>query len=720
MRGEWNHDTIPCSPRHPPRLRLPTMPNAKLASRSLQVSLGGILGGDGMLQQQKMEQRRETHPPGSAVAPPPTRQSLSSRGATSGPSQPLPPQLSSGPQVENRIARRGRLEGESQPSHPAYGTVRVVDDFGAGWEARGALSARMAVTKSEHAGALTARRRRGRPQPLTARERTASPRHAPRHSSLPPPPSAAPAPAALAAAALSQAEAAAAAAGKDLDLHAAAAAQGYLNIAAESKPGLRPPPGRGAAGALILTDAQIMEQKERELEAWLKKFVKANGLQQLYESEPDPQFEQALIKDDIELNTASIKLGVRTELESHRLQAKHEQTVKKRIAGVSSRASAVSGYAGRSSSMKMNREAAFEKQGARVSSSLAASLAAEYESAKLESKRELQVEEIQSNQRHLKAKFDEEYDVDLAKALMVPQQSGSKGTRHSLATMESVSGKFVDGASSNPLQNKLKWAMRGQREPALAMSALNEDSEDAGGAIMPPLPKSPPLTARALHSGHAHLPRTPEGAPPIPGLWPRPRSRALSGSSTDQPLSPRTPGALLQPLQGDQPSPSYMHLGVGIRTPGSAGDGKGPRSAGPGGQKLQAAGQYDQLVLDDTAPGATEFGARPLTSESSGGTYSDRANTPFRCSLSGVGSRGSGTSASRKASGQTTAPLEDSSIKFKKPAKLSGVASAAEVPTPTEGSFKRENSVVLADSALLSPLQEISNSPFRRRDAPWI
>ena len=429
-----------------------------------------------------------------------------------------------------------------------------------------------------------------------------------------------------------------------------------------------------------------MDRKERELETWLKKFVKANGLQQLYEAEADPKFEQALIKDDIELNTASIKLGVRTELETHRLQVKHEQTIKRRIAGVGSRASAVSGYAGRSSSMKMNRKTAFEKQGARVSSSLAVSLAAEYESAKLEGKREFQVEEIQSHQRHLKAKFDEDCDVDLAKALTVPQQSGGRGIRHSLTTMESVSSKFTDGVPSNPLQNKLRKAMRAQKEPALDLPALDEDSEDAGGGIIPPLPKSPPLSARALHSGHAHLPRTPEGAPPIPGLWPRPRSRAFSVSSNDQPLSPRTPGVAFSSLQGDQPSPSYMHLGAGIRTPGSAGDGKGPRSAGLGGQHQQAAGQYDQLVLDDCAPGAS-FGARPHTSESSD---SDRAITPFRCSLSGLGSRGNATSASRNSTSQATALLVGALATSKKPAKLSGVGEAfarPEVLSPTDGSF---------------------------------
>ena len=630
----WTHDSMPCSARHPPRLRLPVLP----ASAAVLPQIG-VMAGEALLGQPQAipSPRTKLQTPASAPVPPPTREAgaVAIGGASWKPSarvqgQAQPSVFASRRQnLQSWISQSAKAEATnegsalvpSDESRVPRTTMTGIRDGSERREARGSLSAR---------NTKPMRRYRGRPQPLSARAAlgAASELFPPRLDELPPPPAAAPA-AALAAAALSRAEAdvAASAVAADalhIDLHASARGAGFMQLAEGNEMKPRPPPRVGAGGALILSDAEIVERKERELDAWLRKFVRKEGLQELYHTEVTPEYEKALLHEDIGLGTASVKNVVREELGTFRVRSKNEQKLRRGVAGVGERGHALTGHKGRPGPALQKSELALEKQVELVTSTLTAGLAAEYEAAKLEGLREHHVEDIQAKQVHLKARFDEDVEVDLAKALLPPAGSQGSGsfspgaTRHALARMDDVSAKFTDALPASALQGRLQRALRSGGGPggssgmeAAELHSLAEDAEDSGPSRLQS-PRSRPLTATDLHSGLAHLPRTPDWAPPVAGLWPRPRSRAnVDVDGLTASLPPRRAATRVGPAPHTPHTPHTPLYSYGTEAP----------------PLPQVPRQVDRLIVgSDTLHPAVE---------------SDSVITPYRCSMSrDGGSRG--------------------------------------------------------------------------------
>ena len=793
----WNHDSIPCAPRHPPRVKLPSlamMPPQQQGGKAPPINVG--MSGHG--------------------APQVAQQSKSS-------------------QLESWIT--------SKAAH-SQASARAFDDFGASWSARqgGASSARGSSS------ARQAPRPRGRMQPMSARgEEPLPPRLAraavvaapaieiQQQQRQPPPTGCGGAQGGGVSAALAppSTRTAGTAAGADtadtaaapsaapadahlhIDLHAAAREAGFLQLATPRPPAVRPKPKFGAGGAMKMDADQLLEAKEAELDKWLRKFVKKNGLQELYDSKPDAQYESVLLKEDIGLNAAEVQGVVRQERESYRVRARHASSMRRGMAGIEDKAMHVSTYAGRSGTTRANREAQLEKHCEAVGSSFSAALASEYAAAKLEGQREFQVSEINSQREALRSRFGEDVEVDLAKALLDPQAGGFSGgafgdtlaggdseaaglaTRKAIETMEGVSERFAAEVGMSPLQAKLRKAMRsgggsgggigigggsaggmGGLPPMPDLPALDEDSEDDGSALSPlrpqrkSTPRSPAISARALHSGLAHLPRTPEGAPPVPGLWPRPRSRALDpggGVPFGVPMAPRSPHTPLSPppagmLQqqqqvsaglgppstplgspskalgyglgspsqcasaaaaaaaaaaasaaaastavGSVPSAAASACGLdaligGVRTPGGR---AAAAAAAAAGLKLQPAGQYDRLVLEQSDDGGRiqqeqggGGGGFPATVTFASDAASPvRAATPYRCSL-----RRASTSAGSDVGGRVAAGGSDSMQASPSRSPEKGKAANSSSPRPFPPPPTLEPVTVFA-----------SNSPFLQR-----
>ena len=362
-------------------------------------------------------------------------------------------------------------------------------------------------------------------------------------------------------------------------------------------------PKFGAGGAMKMDADQLLEAKEAELDKWLRKFVKKNGLQELYDSKPDAQYESVLLKEDIGLNAAEVQGVVRQERESYRVRARHASSMRRGMAGIEDKAMHVSTYAGRSGTTRANREAQLEKHCEAVGSSFAAALASEYAAAKLEGQREFQVSEINSQREALRSRFGEDVEVDLAKALLDPQAGGFSGgafgdtlaggdseaaglaTRKAIETMEGVSERFAAEVGMSPLRRSARrcaaeaaaggsgggsraasasaaeapaaWAAAaGERTAADAKPpALDEDSEDDGSALSPlrpqrkSTPRSPAISAQALPRASPTSPAPPRAPPPSRTLA-APRSRALDpggGVPFGVPMAPRSPHTPLSP-----------------------------------------------------------------------------------------------------------------------------------------------------------------------------
>ena len=723
----WNHDFMRCSARHPPRLRLP-----------------GLL-------------------PATSMAP--QQMSVNSRAATAtAVGGPRNMQLAGW----NDQRAKGDPPSLQQPRPPTTSTT----DFESSWTSRaGAVSAR---GSTRAAASRLPTRQRGRMQPLSARAPTpfervhtdatlppqplppSAPAAAPADAALerPPPP---PTPAVAASSFSSASAAAAAAAAKPssalhIDLHASAIDAGYLQLAAERRPTERPAPNRGAGGAPKLSEADLLAAKEKELDKWLRKFIKREGLQAQYDAVPDEAFERILLREDIGLNAASVQTVVRKELDTHRTRAKHEVTVRRGMRGVGTKAEAVAGYNGRSATRRSHFEGVLEKQCEAVGASLAASLMDEYQASKLEGLREFQVAEIFEKRHDLSARFGEEVEVDLAAALLSPQAAGHGGgaggdagggggpfsgassaagddeeedeeaatqrVRGAIDTMDAVATRFAasGGVGASPLQSKLrKAALRsagaagalasagevevtvGNGRPTTAgdLPALAEDeeeeeeeegSEGGGGggraaasarvamatAAVPLAPRAArpaPISALALHSGMAHLPRTPEGAPPIPGLWPRPHSRAaVAGTAAGGAweVKPPSPGLARSRRIWTEPSACGAASSCGAGSPlpfwplhapsatppaaataaaldATIGGVRSPRGKAAAAAAAAAGFQLPPPIGQLPPPPAAAPPSLSPTRAASGGPaspelFAARATTPYRCSLSRMGS----------------------------------------------------------------------------------
>lgn len=395
----------------------------------------------------------------------------------------------------------------------------------------------------------------------------------------------------------------------------------YLTLARGAAPTARPAPARGAGGTLKKTDSQLFREKDRELDRWMRKFVHDNGLEELYAARGDPEMERLILRDEITVGAQEVKQIVRQELDSSRQRQAQLSHVEGQMAGVDTLAASLTGCVARSSSIRERHEKAIDSHCRELAESLAASLHSEYRAAALEGQRERQCGEIVEKRDELRQRFDDPFDVDLAKALLqsaratgeggdgaqqqpppppTPQQQqsahamGERGdgmdgggavgecpadghltapsadgpptdgppqvdvapvrfyapstTQGAIDVMASVTERLAqqtaaaaggaaggghgdgDGAPSRPrtLQLRLSQAASKERRRAevLAMASATQPplppEADAPVDVPPEAPR--PLRASELHAGRAHLvPRASDTAPPVIGLWPRPR-----------------------------------------------------------------------------------------------------------------------------------------------------------------------------------------------------
>lgn len=218
----WTHDTVPCTPRHPPNLRLPTL--------KLQPSSGE-------------------------------------------PSFVLPPVGMSTDGYSSVVRPQWALDDTGLPTIPG---VSPRGEFLTKWEARAAKSARgptvgresilAGPANSRWPAARVSRPRRGRPSgALSAREARV------RRADKP-------------------------------------EGDGYLKVTRESVPASRPEAKTGAAGAIKYTDEELLEQKEKELEKWMKTFVKEQGLSEVFYQPPSEDYHRNNLREEISLQATQVHI----------------------------------------------------------------------------------------------------------------------------------------------------------------------------------------------------------------------------------------------------------------------------------------------------------------------------------------------------------------------------------------------------------------------------
>ena len=346
-----------------------------------------------------------------------------------------------------------------------------------------------------------------------------------------------------------------------------------LPLASRSTPMPRPPPLVGAGGQVkvvteeqrmaTMTNEQLMEHKEQQVEVWMQEFAKENDFEEIMAQEPTDEMEKMLMHDEIKLNTSAVQGVVREELEQRRERRPVDSKLTREIGEVGGPLEDITAYTGRSSSTREKLEAKLDAQCQGMHDAFAQSLRADYRAAWLEGRRELHIETIREQQQQLERRFNDRVEVDLAKVLLPPGGAAAAGmvplrgehVLRALGKMEDTANRFLEVAPDMTAPNALlrrglRHAMK-PKPPAKPLDALGEEEEgmatleegeegEGANAGAPSPPKAKPLSPSALHSGRAHLPRTPPYSPPVPGLWPR-----------QQPLSPHPPST--SPPRGASP-----------------------------------------------------------------------------------------------------------------------------------------------------------------------
>jgi hypothetical protein len=326
----------------------------------------------------------------------------------------------------------------------------------------------------------------------------------------------------------------------------------WMKVAQVKKPMLRPPPAYGAGGAIKQTDEQIMAQKEQEIESWMRRFAKENGLLEAMNSQPNEAFEAALIKEELEAGTTSVQGLVREELDHAKVVRAQTGVIDEMLQHVTATAEKVSSFSGASGARARTADR-LEQQAQKMSQSLASSLSQDYRAAWLEGQREVQCEHLHEKQTELQERFGVHVELDLAKTLSGPPQQRAQGLK-SLQNMDDTAGVWREATDEGgALGRALRRARRlgGGGAGSAAAAAAGRDGSDGGLAPLeedeggegeeeegnvngsvpgfppPPPPPPPPsqpqptpprsLSPASLHSGLVHLPRTPEGVPSVAG-----------------------------------------------------------------------------------------------------------------------------------------------------------------------------------------------------------
>ena len=197
---------------------------------------------------------------------------------------------------------------------------------------------------------------------------------------------------------------------------------------------------------MLKTAAQLLEDKERELDHWLRKFIKANGLTDLYESTPSVQYQRDMLHEEIAAGTAAVQGLAQKALQEHARQDLRAAGLDSQLAQVKRTALETAVYDGRCDSKRTKMHAKLAKQVGDVSSSLTPALQADYRAAYEESQSEVHIDQIVRSTDELDARFGDKVDPDLPAILM--RRGGavlhSESTRQGLLEMAGVAAKMQD------------------------------------------------------------------------------------------------------------------------------------------------------------------------------------------------------------------------------------------------------------------------------------
>ena len=269
---------------------------------------------------------------------------------------------------------------------------------------------------------------------------------------------------------------------------------------------------------LAAKNAELLAKKDQEIEKWIHSFVVANGLEDVFNSLPTAEHERTTLRLEASQGTKQVRGLVQQTLDEYHEQDARSQELDAQLGAVHAIALECAAYEGRSSatrdalSERLNLE--FEK----VRLSLGPSIVADYAVARHEGASTLGIDRLVNTQRQFFTRFGEQLELDLKSLQLPPRISPAVAIERLAAATERYNSQHVDDAGSMDGTSASRLQLNGRGSALSARPQL---------AAMPvpqqpilPAPQQPILPAPP----NSPAPRPSRGEP-RPGDEPRPSTR---------------------------------------------------------------------------------------------------------------------------------------------------------------------------------------------------
>ena len=222
-----------------------------------------------------------------------------------------------------------------------------------------------------------------------------------------------------------------------------------MSLVHGAPPRPRPPPRIGAGGARVLTDEQVLAEKERDFGRWVEGFVQEHGLQEMMAAPLDDalppekraELERQSMRDDILHSTAAARAHARDGRERAEHERAAELQVEAKLADVAKANARLLGYTGPRHATVRHLTRAIEASCDALAASHAEAVSRHYSTALATASCDAHVETMQSLAGRLAAEHGEHVRLDLpsnappprrrrSSGLLSSLQEGPRGSRH--------------------------------------------------------------------------------------------------------------------------------------------------------------------------------------------------------------------------------------------------------------------------------------------------
>ena len=295
---------------------------------------------------------------------------------------------------------------------------------------------------------------------------------------------------------------------------------------------------------LAAKNAELLAKKDQELEKWIHSFVVANGLEDVFNSVPTSEHERTTLRLEASQGTKQVRGLVQQTLEEYREQDARSQELDAQLSAVHAIALESAANEGRSSATRDALSERLHLEFDKVRLSLGPSIVADYAVARHEGASTLGIDRLVNTQRQLSTRFGEHIELDVKSLQLPPRISPALAIERLAAATERYNSQQVGDASSMDAISASRLQLNG-RSSALSAPTKALSARPQLAAL--PVPQQPILPAPQQPILPAPQQPVLPAAPNSPAPRPSPRGDPRGATHEGWPGN--------EPRPGDEPRP---------------------------------------------------------------------------------------------------------------------------------------------------------------------